>query len=416
MAQGGASILLPLFITFALKGNPADFGLVTGIASLFGVAASLFWGRWSDRLKRRKPFVIVGFMGTAIGLIFMGLSQSIVALMIANALLTFLWLASVSVSTPLVLEGHPKDTWESRIGRFNRLCSIGWSAGLVLGMLWTATVADGNENSFALRFLFLILASIAVIGTIFAVLSIREPRPSLSERKYEGLAVAAGALWERFRFAPTRLFHLANPNKVWQTLRGRNIYGAPLTSYYYSIIIYSIAFQMYFVPLPLYLSQVLEVSAPLIFGLYILHQGTSAFANPYVAVYAKTHRTRYLQRFFIGLRIGIFLFVSLIFVFRDIPALLLGSLIVTFLLSGLSWAFIDVSAIAIISRRVRIGQRSQAIGAYHSSIGTGNILGSLIGGFIATWSFSAAFIAASALLMAALIMGMRLPRRREVLD
>jgi MFS family permease len=65
VATGGAAPLIPL-LTMNVGGGPADVGIVNAVGSTFSMVGGLFWGKLSDRLNRRKAFLLAGFLGTAI--------------------------------------------------------------------------------------------------------------------------------------------------------------------------------------------------------------------------------------------------------------------------------------------------------------------------------------------------------------
>ena len=415
-AQGGASLLTPLFIALALGGGQRDIGLMVSLASLAGVIAGLIWGRLSDRLGRRKPFVLLGFSGVAVGLIIIAGVHSLSALFAAQVTLTFLWMAASAVITPLAIEGVPRPLWERRIGSLNRFGAFGWMGGLLLGALWMRGLVESasGTNEAALRGLYLLLGALAAVATLLAALWIHEPRQHV-DRRFKGVLPAIALAWERFRFAPTALFHsLPGPQKLWRLLQGRNGFGVPLTRFFQSVVVYHIGFAAFWVPMPLYLKDALGLSPSLIFAFFILHQGMSALMNPYVAKLAERYRTRYLHRAFLALRAVLTLLAGLLPLLRDAQFPLLGLLALFFVLTGTSWAVINVSATAIISKRVRVGRRSQAIGAYQASIGIGSILGALLGGVLADWNYVANFAFAATCVAAGLLMTLKLPPRRPM--
>jgi hypothetical protein len=75
IADGGASLLIPLFITDVLRGNVGHVGVVSAVGSMASVPASVGWGEMSDRLRRRKPFIILGYVGAGILFLLMGLTS-----------------------------------------------------------------------------------------------------------------------------------------------------------------------------------------------------------------------------------------------------------------------------------------------------------------------------------------------------
>src|SRR3954447_26421725 len=65
---------LPLFITGTLGASPAVLGLIDGVAE--GASSVLRWvaGAFSDRFRKRKPFVVAGYSVSAISKPLMGLA------------------------------------------------------------------------------------------------------------------------------------------------------------------------------------------------------------------------------------------------------------------------------------------------------------------------------------------------------
>ncbi|MFQ6117823.1 MAG: MFS transporter, partial [Candidatus Bipolaricaulia bacterium] len=207
IAAGSASLLLPLFAVTVLRGTVGQIGLMASLASLAGVPFSILWGRLSDRLARRKPFVILAFAGAGVGLLLMGLSRSIGQLILFNALMNSAWVAGSAVSTLLAIEGIERNRWESRIGRFNRYTGAGWVSGLAIGAIWSH-LAVGLPGS-GLRELFYLLAALDLGAMLLALRWIRERPVHFRRRGFPGAVVAVGnMLVERFRYAPFHLYYL----------------------------------------------------------------------------------------------------------------------------------------------------------------------------------------------------------------
>src|SRR2546425_6032110 len=165
MAGGATSPLIPLF-TRILGGSVADVGAVAAASSIASVPAFIGWGNWSDRLHRRKAFVLIGFLGTAASLFLMGLSRDVPDFYLANLLAGVLGAASAPVGTVLILETTRQDGWAARLAVFSRVGGIGWITGLVLGVAWLE-VTPLNESA-AMRSLFVIGAALALLSGLLA--------------------------------------------------------------------------------------------------------------------------------------------------------------------------------------------------------------------------------------------------------
>lgn len=404
VAQGGTSLLIPLFATAVLGASVREVGWITGLASLTGVLASPWWGWLSDRIGRRKPFVVVGFVGLTFSLLMMGLSQSVAQMILLNAFLNFTWLASAAVVTLLAIAGTDHSRWESRIGALHRHMGTGWVLGLILGSLWTGLMGHWlfQSSEVSMRTLYFMLAGVAAAGAFFARHWITEkPLPRrVEERRFQGLVMAAGQLVERFKYAPFRLYHIANPPRMWAFIRGANGFGTSLTQYYYAVLVFFTGFTMFFIPYPIFLKEVLQLSSGEIFALWVVHSGTSAYFNSRVAHLVERWSNRRLQLAALLLRSSVFILAGLVLPqLTGQRAMALVLIVIFFLLTGLSWASINITAIALISRRVKEGLRGQALGTYHALAGLGSFLGAVLGGQVANISYTANFMLAAVVVL-----------------
>ena len=67
--------LLPDFLTRTLKAGPEAIGLIEGIAEATASFMKLVSGWWSDRVRRRKPLVVVGYTIAAVARPLVGLAS-----------------------------------------------------------------------------------------------------------------------------------------------------------------------------------------------------------------------------------------------------------------------------------------------------------------------------------------------------
>lgn len=68
--------LLPDFVTRILGAGPAALGLIEGLAEATASLAKVAAGWWSDRVRRRKPFVVLGYSIAAVARPLTGLATS----------------------------------------------------------------------------------------------------------------------------------------------------------------------------------------------------------------------------------------------------------------------------------------------------------------------------------------------------
>jgi len=400
IAAGSASLLLPLFAATVLQGSVGQIGLMASLASLAGVPFSILWGRWSDRLARRKPFVILAFAGAGVILLLMGFARSMKQLILLNALMNSAWVAGAAVSTLLAIEGIDRKRWESRIGRFNRYTGAGWVGGLVLGAVWSR-VAAGLPDS-GLRELFYLLAILELIAASLALRWIGE-RPVHFRRRFRGIVVAAGnMLVERFRYAPFHLYYLARPRRLLEIFHGENRFGRELSLYFRSTVLIFIGFSAFFVPLPVFFHRALGLDSSMIYAVWIVHPLVSTLFHGRAGRLAERWGNRRLQRLALSIRIALFPLAGLLPLVS--PGGRIPLILVLFLFTGATWAMTNVTAQGIVIKLAPEEARGQALGVYNALMGVGWILGSLLGGYIAGGlGYLAAFSLAAATLLGALL-------------
>jgi MFS family permease len=68
--------LLPDFVTRVLGAGPAALGLIEGVAEATASLAKVAAGWWSDKIKRRKPFVVLGYSIATVARPLTGLAAS----------------------------------------------------------------------------------------------------------------------------------------------------------------------------------------------------------------------------------------------------------------------------------------------------------------------------------------------------
>ena len=115
LSYAGGSLLFlgPLLVSLALKVNdlvgigdaPRNLALVTGVGSLFAIVSNPLFGRLSDRttsrLGMRRPWMVVGLVGGAIGTLTVALAPTIAVVLvgwcIAQVFLNALLAAQIAI-------------------------------------------------------------------------------------------------------------------------------------------------------------------------------------------------------------------------------------------------------------------------------------------------------------------------------
>lgn len=76
----------PIFLTSVLGASMVSVGLIEGIAESIASLLKTYSGNWSDSLKKRKPFIIIGYLLGAISKPLIGMSNSWIGVLTSRAL------------------------------------------------------------------------------------------------------------------------------------------------------------------------------------------------------------------------------------------------------------------------------------------------------------------------------------------
>ena len=197
-------VVLPLFVASGTLGH-AGFGLteamVTGlILSIFGLFNSSlqpFAGRLSDRLGKRKAFILVGLGILAVCNFSFSLAESYLALLAIRAVQGVTVAITITASIALVNEYSAGGQRGGNMGIFNSFRMIGFGsgpllAGLVLaGGPYTVPIAGGVEISgFNAAFYLAALAALVSVGLV--TLFVQDPEETQPSSDRVAIAIRSG--------------------------------------------------------------------------------------------------------------------------------------------------------------------------------------------------------------------------------
>ncbi len=401
IAGGSTSNLIPLFMAQTLKASLAEVGMVSAITSIASVPANILWGNLSDMSKKRKPYILIGFLGMGLALALMGLSVGLFEYFVANFLFGLLAAAVAPVGTVLVLETFPKTEWGRRLGDFSKVSGIGWVIGLVLGIIWLM-VFDGNDQEMSMRALFLLSAGLCLIATFLALRWVPEPREKIDRNQVspEEIDHIFISRIEKARYLPQKIVYTVEVSA--KNLRWNN-FPQNLKRYYAVIFLAFSGFLSFYVALPIFLSAYIGLSNPEVFVVYLASSITSALTYGFMGRQIEKKGGKRIQMACFAARIAIFPSFFLVTMLSLGSSELFIVLLVLHAGAGLCWAGLSVAGHAIVGKLAYKNFRTQSLGMYNAVQGTATIIGSLVGGFVASiLGYEALFVMASVFIGAAL--------------
>jgi len=208
-----ATAVLPTFLA-TLGAGAAWLGLIEGVSDGLSSFAKLASGFYTDKLQRRKPIAIIGYVVTALGTASFGLATSAWHVLAARA---GAWLGR-GVRTPvrkaLLAAAVTKETYGRAFGFERMMDTIGAIVGPVTALGLLEMVHHHYPSLFALT----LIPSLTAAGFIAFLVKEKERRPvphiSLGQRlrllpaSYRKFAAAVG-LFGAGAFAHTLLILLA---------------------------------------------------------------------------------------------------------------------------------------------------------------------------------------------------------------
>jgi MFS family permease len=213
--------VMPLFITVTLGASVASLGLIEGLAEFTASSLRLVAGRLSDRIGRRKPFLVVGY----------GLSGVCKSLMAFAGSWPVMLGFRFGDRVGKALRNPPRDaiiadsTPDADLGRAFGLHRAMDTAGAAVGPLvawwllsrWSAIGAQGYRR------IFLVSAIPAALAVIVLVWKVHAPRLALVKaRAPAGGAAPLGPAFRRFVAADV-LFQLGNSSNAFLLLRAEHV-------------------------------------------------------------------------------------------------------------------------------------------------------------------------------------------------
>ncbi len=405
LAAGTASILIPLWISSRFGGSVGDVGVLASLVSLVGVVGSLVWGRLSDAARRRRLFVIGSYIMTGVSFAAMGLAGSYGQLVVWNMIQNLFWVANASVTVLIVIENKDKSQWETKIGRLNQSGAIGWVAGLALGTLALVGGAETIGEAATIRVLFATIGGLAIGAAILAILFVPRTTPRFTQRRFHGVALALGNfLFERARFSPFHLYHRFAPRRIWASFHaGAEGFRPGTKRFLLTTLIAYVALGFIAIPLPLLLRERLGISSSGIF-LYSLIQNVGVVvAYPWATRRIARKGTRGVHGVALAVRVALFGSAA-IWLSGGGETVPVWILVPVFLVYGVSWAYFQLSGIALMSRVARAKNRGLALGLYNALAGVGWIVAGVGSGKLADGvGYQASTAVAAGLLLVALL-------------
>lgn len=375
--------LLPLFIVQVVGGSIADVANVSSINALVGMLAFILWGNLSDWLGYRRPFLILGFLSFFLCLLFISFADTVSEVLLFSTLVAFFMATITPISSALVIESFSEAEWPKLFGEFHRISGWSFVVGVSVGISWLSLFSGWWGVVAAMRSLLLLAGVISSLSLVLCLLWVKEPPVVHKQRKFHPKMIgtlSVGIIERRAIFYSSRVIYFVfNPSSAIalfkQLNNGLGIYCLCSLLLFFSI-------NLVLIPLPIFLTENLNASNTDIFLIAIAKSAVESWLYVPMGKQVQKCSGLKLQVEAIAIRCCIFgIFTTLAILPPERDSLIVIGL--AQMLSGITWAAINVSSSTMVAVLAPRNKEGLAIGFYNAIVGAAGALGSLVSGYIA---------------------------------
>lgn len=211
--------LIPLYLVSVLGAGASVVGICEGAAEATASLIKVFSGYWSDRVKRRKPFVLIGYSFSAITKPLFALAK-VWPLVLAIRVLERIGKGVRSAPRDAMVAESVDQSVRGKAYGFHRAMD---GLGSVLGALLAFILLSVTNSNYTQIFL---LAGIPGMAAVLFVLFIKEPKVTEKQRiKETSMRVSFKALPTNLRLliVAASVFYLGHFGYAFLLLRAKDI-------------------------------------------------------------------------------------------------------------------------------------------------------------------------------------------------
>lgn len=226
--------LIPLYLVSVLGAGASVVGICEGAAETTASLIKVFSGYWSDRVKRRKPFVLIGYSFSAITKPLFALAK-VWPLVLAIRVLERIGKGIRSAPRDAIVAESVDQSVRGKAYGFHRAMD---GLGSVLGALLAFILLSVTNSNYTQIFL---LAGIPGIAAVLFVLFVKEPKVTEKQRiKETSMRVSFKALPTNLRLliVAASVFYLGNFGYAFLLLRAKDIGLADQTAILLYVLFY----------------------------------------------------------------------------------------------------------------------------------------------------------------------------------
>jgi DHA1 family tetracycline resistance protein-like MFS transporter len=373
--SGMSFILLPLIVS--RTSGAGHIGLVMAAFNLGGLTAP-FWGSLADRYGLHRWMLFGGLLMTTIGLTAFPFTTNKSTYLGLALLQSMGAAAAATVANLFVVEGHPQDEWDERIGWLQTFYGGGQVGGLLLA---------GVLSQVDLRAGLLVAAGLTLLAALVGGLTTSTlrnppvPRPVL---------LYPGRHSEWIGSSPQRFYHHLNLVALRQIeLVLRSPFGLFIIVWLVTFAGSSAFFSFY----PVLMRQLYDVAPGLSSVGFAIAAGAGLTLYSPAGRWSDRFGPARVLRAALGVRLLAFLSLLALGVAHVHQAWLA---MLSFLFVVLAWSLLSVSGTALTAQLSPVGE-GEGMGIFNAATALAGTFGAVLGGWISEhWGYNGAIVLAIA--------------------
>jgi MFS family permease len=248
--------ILPIYLTTQLGASPAILGLIEGAAESLASLLKVFSGYFSDKIKKRLPFTILGYASSALGKFFLYISTSWAYVLAGRIIDRFGKGLRTAPRDALIADSAKENKRGSAFGLHRTLDTIGASLGVFLAYILITRYRGGLKNIFLLSLLpaglgviFLFFVKEKKAGFKSATLELQFSRLSVKSSAGFRLAGSWRALDKKLKLFLifSFIFTLGNSSNQFLLLRAKNL-GTSTATVILFYLVYNLVYALVIYP------------------------------------------------------------------------------------------------------------------------------------------------------------------------
>jgi MFS family permease len=237
--------VLPIFLVTTLGASPALLGMIEGIAESLASLMKVFSGFWSDKIKQRKPFTILGYGSSGVGKVFLFFAVNWHAVLLGRVIDRFGKGVRTAPRDAIIADSSVAGKRGAAYGLHRTMDTVGAITGVILAYLLVINIANPTRADFQRIFLWSLVP--AFLGVVF-LFWVKEKKDGakLQPKKIKFQWKALDKRLKMFLIF-SFIFTLGNSSNQFLLLRAQKL-GNPLPTVILMYLVYNIVYVLFAYP------------------------------------------------------------------------------------------------------------------------------------------------------------------------